>query len=372
MTRLLLTNMLYSFIAAALGVMVPLYLIEKNVDITYIGIILSLGPISFMFIRTYLATIADEIGTRAIGIFYSAANMLAVALYIFFPSTAGFTMGTLGEGMRNSGFWAIARTETISENRGYPGRILAYFSAMRQLADGAGRLVIGFLLAYLAFQGSFIIFFGLSIALLLLVLSNDNSRPDVSRHGRSVVERVFKKRPASFWYASLLALLSWLPYNMLLGFLLPVYFVSSLRMGYLETGGFIALLSLAIAGSAILTTRWNFKKSTMVLMSLLVVPALAFIPFAGNAVALPLLLTAIGMGCMSIVAEYILVDVIYRSKDVSTDIGVFYSPLKVAEFSFLSLSGIVISRFGYVPLFLICSVSMLLFALLAKRVLAKG
>ena len=81
-------------------------------------------------------------------------------------------------------------------------------------------------------------------------------------------------------------------------------------------------------------------------------PALALFPFAGKDILPLLVLLAFGTGCSNIVAEYILVDQVYRSKDVSTEIGVLYIPLRLAEFLFLSLGGLVIADFGYGPPFI--------------------
>lgn len=172
MRKLLLVNVLYSFIVACLAVIVPLYLLEQKVDIALIGLILSAGPLSFLVIRILFATMADEIGTKTIAIIYSISNLAAIGLYALVISPLGFAAATVAEAVRASAFWAIARTEVIQRSgNGDAGHMLAHFSNMRQLADGIGRLCIGFILAALAFQGSFILFFVISAALLLLVLS---------------------------------------------------------------------------------------------------------------------------------------------------------------------------------------------------------
>ncbi len=370
MRRLLTVNVLYSFIVSALAVMVPLYLIDKKIDIATVGILLSIGPLSFMVIRVLFASIADEIGTRTIGIIYSVCNLISILVYALFASPIGFAAANLSEGIRNSGFWAISRTEVLLTNSGgNPGKTLAYFSAMRQLADGLGRLFVGFVLTYLAFSGAFVLFFVLSIVMFGLVLYSENSSSKTIRFGTSTLKRIFKPRPVSFWYAAMLQLLSWLAYNMLLAFVIPVYLFSSLKMSFQETGGLMALLSLAIAGFAFLSMRWHFDKRTLLLCTLVIVPALIAFPFVGKDVIIPLLFLSFGIGCSSIVAEYILVDQIIRSKDVSTDIGVLYMPLKVAEFLFLALGGFVISHFGFAPLFFVCAVSVFLFVIAALRVI---
>ncbi|MDD5172413.1 MAG: hypothetical protein PHF60_05250, partial [Candidatus ainarchaeum sp.] len=99
MKRLLALNMLYAFIVACLAVMVPLYLIEQKVDITAIGLILAIGPLTFLVIRVLFATIADEIGTKTIAFIYSASNLVAIALYALVISPLGFAAANLAEGV---------------------------------------------------------------------------------------------------------------------------------------------------------------------------------------------------------------------------------------------------------------------------------
>ena len=369
MKKLLAVNILYVFVTASLSVLVPLYLIEKQIDIATIGLLLSLGPLMFMTVRLFFASMADEIGTKAIGIFYSVCNLLAICLYVLVPSSIGLAAANLTEGLRNSGFWGIIRTETLDEgSRAGAGSRMVLFSTLRQFADGAGRLSVGVILVYLAFQGAFVLFFALSLLLFTLVLSFEKNNTQPGSHiGISMTKRIFKPRPMTFWHASFLQMLFWLAYNALLTFLLPIYLVSSLGFSYLETAGMVALLSLAMAVSSLVSIRWRFNNQKLLLLTLLIVPALLAIPFVGNNIIVPLVLISVGIGSGSMVAEYILVDQVFRSKDPSTDIGVLYTPLKTSEFLFLSLGGFVISRFGFAPLFFVCAISVLLFVILSLR-----
>lgn len=366
-SRLIAVHMLYTFLAAALAVMVPMYLLDQNVDMTLIGLILSLGPLSFMTIRILLASMADEIGTKAISVFYSVSNLAAILLYSLFISPAGFVLATLAEGIRASGFWAISRAEVFEANgKENLGEMLARFSNLRQLADGLGRLAVGFMLVYLAFQGSFLLILAFSLVLLVLVSIGHGGGRGQMHVDRNNLRRIFHERPLTFWHAAVLQLFVWLPYNMISGFVFPLYMKSTLKMGYWEVGMMLALLSLATAVFAFGLMRLNLPKRTLFLLTLLNVPALALFPFLGPAAMPLLLLLAIGTGATNIVGEYILVDQVYRSKDVNTDIGVLYAPLKIAEFIFLSTGGLVIANFGFAPLFIVLAVSVALFSLLGR------
>jgi MFS family permease len=368
--RLIAVHMLYTFIVAALAVMVPLYLLEQNVDMAWIGIILSVGPLSFMVIRILLASMADEIGTKSIAVFYSVSNILAVLLYLLVASPLGFAFATLSEGVRASGFWAISRAEVFDANgRENLGNVLARFSNMRQLADGLGRLAIGFMLAYLAFHGAFGLLLVFSLVLSALVMTSREKNTGNLHVDGNNMKRIFQKRPPTFWYAAILQLFVWLPYNMLSGFLIPLYLIKNLGMGYQEVGITLALLSIATAAFALILMRFGLSKRTLFLLTLLSIPALVFLPFMGKDGLLLLALLAIGTGATNIVGEYILVDQVYRSKDINTDIGVLYAPLKIAEFAFLSTGGLVIANFGFTPLFFVLATSVALFVIFGRAVI---
>jgi MFS family permease len=272
-----------------------------------------------------------------------------------------------------SGFWAIARTEVFDVGgTAHSGKTLATFSNMRQLADGFGRLIIGFVLTYFAFQGAFALVFLFSIIMVILVLTS-HERNDGNIHvDKKNFKRIFHKHPPTFWYAAFLQLLVWLPYNMLLGFVIPLYMASSLKMGYYEVGLALAGLSIAAAVFAIILMKLNISKHGTLLLTLVSVPALVLFPLAGSNLIFPLFLLAIGTGCSNIIGEYILVDQVYRSKNVSTDIGVLYAPLKLAEFLFLSISGLVISMFGFTLLFSVLALSISIFVLLGLAIIRSG
>ena len=368
--RLLTIHMLYSFIVAALIVLVPLYLLEQKVDVAMIGLILSVGPLSFMVLRVLFASMADEIGTKAIATVHSASNLAAILLYLLVVSPVGFALATLSEGIRASGFWAISRAEVFEAlGEEEPRKTLARFSNMRQLADGLGRLAIGLSLAILAFQGAFAFMLALSIALFALVLTNKEKSAGTMRVDRNTLGRIFKERPPTFWHAALLQLLVWLPYNMLSGFLLPLYMISDLGMTSYDVAIVLALLSIATAAFALLFMRIGLRKRSLLALTLLSAPALALFPFAGTAGLVLLIVLAIGTGCTNIIGEYILVDQVYRSRDVNTDIGVIYAPLKIAEFIFLSTGGFVIANYGFSPLFAVLAISLALFVVFARAVM---
>lgn len=371
--RLLLVNALYSFIAAALSVLVPLYLIEKNIDLTQIGLLLAIAPFTFMLLRINFASLADELGTKAISTLYSITNLLSIGIYLVSNSAFGLAFAIFGESVRTSAFWAIIRTDIIYEVED-PKAGLAFFSGVRQFADALGRFSIGFILVFLSFQNSFLLLGAISLILLHLAMgSNHQKEKSISsvNYSKDILKKIFKKHPPTFWQASLLLGLASLPSNMLIAFLIPVYAKAGLGLDYGQIGSLVAIFSIVDAAAMFLFMRWKLNIDLLLLFTLLSAPVLFAFPLFGSLFIIPVVIAAIGTACSSILYEYLLLDQIYRSKSVSTDIGVINVPLKIMEIIFLASSGFIIFQFGFGPLFIILAIGMVLFVIFTKTFLKR-
>jgi len=369
--ELLLTHMLFIFIASALSFIVPLYLLDIGIDISLIGFILAMGPISFLFVRIFLASIADDIGTKSIAVGYSLLNAMAAILYSFVISPLGFAAAAVFEGVRNSGFWAIARTETFefNGNRKKPGIALARFADMRQLADGLGRLAAGAVLAYFAFTGAFNLVMLLSAFLIILALISTERGLGGLHIDKHLLKRIFKNHPPSFWHTAVLIILLWVPHDILPVFLLPIFMASKLNLGYAEIGLLLAIFSIASAAFALIFTKLRISNRKLILLTGLGIPALLLFPYSIVDNLVLLLVLALSKGCALVVNEYLLTDQVCRSKDISTDVAVLNGPLQIASFLFLALGGITIAHFGFLPLFALMAISLTLFVIVGNSLL---
>jgi hypothetical protein len=192
------------------------------------------------------------------------------------------------------------------------------------------------------------------------VLSYKNGNVKKPHLGGDLIARILKPHPPTFWYATILLMMIILLPNVFLTLVIPAYAHAQLGLGYSETGMLIALFSFVMAISTLVLTRWHFSIRSLLILSLLAVPGLLAMPFVGKDIALPLFVIGFACGCAGILAEYILVDQIYRSNDISTDIGVLFIPLKVVESAFLALSGFVMANYGYLPIFIFLAFTMVI------------
>ncbi|MBI5223966.1 MFS transporter [Candidatus Micrarchaeota archaeon] len=371
MRRLELINVIYTLIASILAVLLPLYLLEQNFDLGSIGFIVSIGPLMFIFLRVILASIADSMGTKKVDLFYSISNLFSIIAYYFAATPVLYTLGSLLEGFRNSGFWSVVRTEALTENSGEKiTQTLVYYSNLRQITEGLGKIVAGFMIAVVGFANSFAAVFVLSLFLLGLNLSGEEqtSKSRVNFSSSDVLKRIMKTRPNSFWYGAFLQMLLWLPYNVTAVFLLPLYLNDGLKFSYQDTGFYVAFYLLGIGLVAALARKMKLKLNFLYLITALIVIGYFLLGFRD--LFLPsFILIVIGTGALNILAEYILADQILRSNDVSTDIGLTYVPLKIVEFATYFFGGFLIAWFGYVPLFLVCGFSIMVFLFFSRKII---
>lgn len=352
---------------SVLAILLPLYLIDQNLDLGQIGIILSLGPFIFLFFRVIFASIADTIGTRKISLFYSLMSFFSVLTYSFSTTPFLFGLGTILEGFRAAGFWSIIRTQTISESHLHQSpNLLIHYANLRQIVDGLGRFIGGLIIVFIGFSNTFTFLMLLSFVILALNFQNNHHQRKSELSPVPFYKKIIEKRSKSFWFSSFLQILVWIPFNVVSYFLLPIYLKTNLNYSIEQTGFFVALFLSLIGVVSIVAQKIKVGLRSLFALSFLI--AIGFFLFiVTSSPILPILVLAIGMGASNILAEYLLSKSITHSKEVSTDIGLMFVPLKLVEFLVYLCSGFVISSFGYSPIFILCSISILAFLFFSKK-----
>jgi hypothetical protein len=116
---------------------------------------------------------------------------------------------------------------------------------------------------------------------------------------------------------------------------------------------------------SISSRKFQIKLSILYLLTFLIAIGFFLFIFSTNPI-LPILILSIGMGSSNILAEYLLSKSVHFSNEVSTDIGLMFVPLKMVEFFIYALGGFVVYYYGYSPLFVLCSLSILGFLYFSK------
>lgn len=365
--KLFLIDMLYAFIASSLAVMVPLYLIDIKMDVVSIGLILSIIPLSFMFLRLLFASIADSVGTKTVEILESIAAIAAILIYILSNSARGFALAQFGEAVRDAGFWATARTDIVAANgKDHLDRAFAYLIGIRQLADGFGRISIGFFIFYFSFQTSFYLMFGLSVVMLGLVLTINKNPFHGFPIAKILVKKIFHKRSKTFWVDSFGIAMQQLVPSVLMAFLLPLYVYTVLDFGYSGTAAVLAIFSLVTAAANLLAVKYNFSKSTLLFSVLMSVPALVLIPYLQELIIVPVVVIGISSGCGNLLSERLVCKDVSRKKNISTEVGAIYFPYMVLASLFIGFGGLAIENWGYLSMFYLCAFIMLYYVIYVR------
>ncbi len=365
----MIIHALYGFVVSGLALMVPLYLIDLDISLAGIGIILSLSPLSFLFMRLFLAGVADEAGTKKIDVVYSVSNLIAISLYTFVISPVSFAAAAIFEGIRNSGFWSVVRTEILLANDDEDrGEMLTKFSNIRFIADGLGKVFVGLIIFYLAFQPALELLIGASFVLFLLIMVLEKPSRRHLHIDQKFLSFIFKKHPKSFWQASLLETLAWVPYNIFSFFVFPLFLYSEMKLDYFEIGFLTAVMQILVALFSHFFLKLQIPKNDLFLIVLFAAASFILLPIYPN-LLIPLIFSmGFGMGATTILSEYIVSDQVYRSRSISTDIAVFFSPVKILEFLVYSLGGIVLAVYGFAPLYFFFAISVAVFAILGRSI----
>ena len=110
MKRILAITFLNFFISGGLTLVIPLLLLDRNVDLVEIGVVISVLPIVFMVVRLLMAVIADSKGWNR---FYILLNwpwsILSTFVYFIASSTPMFVLGKFLEALKESSYWAVSQ-----------------------------------------------------------------------------------------------------------------------------------------------------------------------------------------------------------------------------------------------------------------------
>jgi MFS family permease len=363
-----------AFFGGAFLVVIPLLLVENDVNITEIGIIFSVLPLIFTSLRINFAYVSDRIGRKGFFVLNAASRLLTNLIYYFSSSAMFFLIGKIMEGISNASFWSVNRAE-LYKNPGKRAKMSSYLLALNSIGDGTGRLLAGFLIAYITFSNTLLVLVLLA-ALLFIPAStfkNEKGRkkkPTTKDFLSSVKfilkERSFMRIASVFGYFAVFNAL-------VLTFVLPI-FLAEKAVNYENIGLFLAMLSLLTGLFTIrLVNRFdkiNMNSIVFKSLILLVIP-LSIFPFVDNVYFLFLLMFMLGVGngYVNIVWEYLTVKAVEKSNLVSFDIGMLFMPHHIVRFVALLVSGFIIQYLGYVAIFWISIVFVIIFSIKSRKLI---
>lgn len=351
MRKLAFVNFIEAFFSASLAVALPLYLLNRGIDVEEIGLILSISPLVFMVVRTASALFAEVLGTRIFFLATSLSESISAFTFSIASSATAFGLGKMFEGSAHSFFWAVNRTKVIDHEQS-KDTSLARLLSLRMLAATVGIGAAGILISY-----SFDSFFQLlmlagaaSFAASLFFWKGKGRAQKVEP-----VKMLTSKKKKGFWDVSFSLFFLISAFSILFSFLLPIYLDQELGMSYEGIGALMMLFYLCVAVGSYAAIEFGMNEKRLILFQDITVPMIALMPFVPGYMAPMLMMVGFGIGVSFALQEGMIVRVAEKSEYPSTDISILHVPARMGEFITLAASGFVLTMFGSASLFLIAA-----------------
>jgi len=372
MKRILAITFLNFFISGALTLVIPLLLLERNVDLVEIGLTISILPLVFLVVRLLMALLADLRGwNRFYLLFNWPGSLLATFMYFIANSIPLFLIGKFFEAIKESSYWAVIRTGIFSLSPNREEKEATRNVAVLFLSTALGSVAAGLGIAYFGFSvtlGGLILTAGIIgvPAALLWKTRKQNLKTKNYETRRLIDPRNYGR---SFWLVSIALLFYSLAYYPLLNLILPVFMARQLGYNYVTIG--IAYMLYNIIASVIIFRglRFSLGIKRVILQSGIAIFA-SFLLAYSNFYFLGLFLAlavaeGLGMGFF----ESIIAKATKSKPSVSVDIGLLHVPMRFAEFASLLYAGFVAQSIGYAPVFVSSGIFFSIFSVLALYLL---
>jgi MFS family permease len=357
------------FVNGGLALAIPLLLLERKVSLGEIGLVISILPLVFLFVRLVFGYLADQRGWRPF--FFLATLLLALSSAIFYAadSVSTFLLGKVMQGAEDSAYWAVNRTATYSL---CPKREQKEATRMRSImfiATASGSAAAGVGIFYAGFSSTLILMVLASalMAIPAVMLWKMGKKDSQGKAMPSLVSS--KPRDKQFWAISIVMVFYSLASYPMIYLVLPLFMSKQLGYNYITIGAAFMLFNLLYGFVTLATLKRNLGLKRVVLQTAVVLLAVFPMVAAGYYFPAFLLTLASGYGLAIGFFESIIAKATRDRPGVSLDIGVLSIPTRLAEFASVLSAGFVIQFFGYFPMFVASGVFFAVFSLSALYVL---
>jgi len=363
----LLIQFFHSFASGVIGVVVPLMMKERNVDVVVIGLIFATMPLIMQFGRMVFATLSDFWGRKIFFLSNGALGFLSSLIYYFARTPLEFLFGKVAEGTKEGTLWAVNRAFLL-EKSGGRWRILVQLRSIVYVSYAFGSLMAGFLAAWLLFEGTMLLcaIFGLfTISLSFLLVSERKAQFSMEK---ALNFLDFRKKTKIFKIFLVLFFMIGLSYGFRGSFIIPLF---------LDKNGFSAEAIGLIIGTQILLAGFSsllFSKSTKIRQFILwngILTTLTFslLGFLGSVYAASLVIIFGFIEGMAPIGQEGILSKICDKESYGTDIGLLMMGLHVGETLSLALSGFLIAWWGFAVPFLLAASTYIIYYLTSYHIL---
>jgi predicted MFS family arabinose efflux permease len=372
--RLLLVNLLDAFIAGAYTLMIPLLLVERNMNITTIGLVFSVLPLVFVVSRLFFAASADSLGFRKFFNLNAAGNFVSVVLYSLSSSSTSYALARGVQGVKEASLWAVNRNAAYEIAGDQNADVASRIIFVRALPLALGAIASGFLIFWVGFTPVFIILAFLSV----LIFVPASMLRIGGKEKESILFEVIKKLdPTSVsktvWSASIVMCFYFLASSLTIGFVLPI-FLRSRGLGYWEIGILLAAYNALGALLLLLTAQKVLTvKNAIIVQALLYLPAALIIPLSeGWLMTAMIVLMAIAEWTSYMTMESVVVNAVRGCENTATAISFLFTPGQLATMVGFVLAGLLVEMYGYTAPFWVAGMFFVTYSASAWLMLKDG
>jgi MFS family permease len=363
----LLIQFSHSFASGILGVVLPLMMKERNIDIVFIGFVFASMPLIMQLGRIFFATISDFLGRKPFFTFNGVLGFITSLIYYAARTPLEFLFGKLAEGTKEGMIWAVNRAFLLEKSEGR-WRILVYLRTVVYIAYAVGSLLAGFLVVWLLYEGTMLLCALLGIFAILLSLLLVGERKEKFSVERALQFLDFRKKDKVFKFFLFMFFMMGLSFGFREGFVIPLFLDKNNFSP--EAVGLIIGMQILLAGlSSYIFSRSSQINKLILFSGILYSATFSLLGFTSSIFA-GLLVTAYGVveGMNSVGQEGIL-SKICAKESYGTDIGLLMMGLHLGESISLALSGVLISIWGFAAPFLLSALNYIIFYVCSYKLL---
>ena len=372
MRRVMAISFLNNFVSGALTLLIPLLLLDNDVDLAQIGLVLSVLPLVFLIVRLLLAAFADRVGWSHIFLLVNwPANVFSTLIYYFAASLPGFLAGKVMEGFRDASYWAVNRTAIFNLAPNHREREATKNNAIIWLATAVGSAAAGLGIAYFGFSPTILFLMVASLAIgipaSMLWKAGRNSRNPETQPVLSLLSPRGKGR--TFWWVSIALMFNGLATYPLMTLLLPAFMDQQMGYSYSTIGLLFMFYNVIASVTTFVTLKAPLTVRRAVIQSTIALVSSVFLAASGMLFPAFFLALAFVRGFSVAFFEYNVAKVVKNSKNVSADIGWLHVPMRLSEFLSVLMAGYLAQTLGYAPVFAATGVFFVVFSFMSLRVL---
>jgi MFS family permease len=347
----LLIQVLNSFVTGVLGVVLPLMMQARNIDIVTMGFVFAAMPIVFQLGRMVFATVSDFWGRRPFFMLNGALVGVANWIYYLAHTPLEFLFGKVAEGAKSGSLWAVNRAFLLEKSE-RKWRALVNLRTTSYVSSAVGSLLAGFLVVWLFFENTLALCALLGIAVIpLSFLLRGEKRQQLSI-AKALRVLDLRNKSKTFKICLALFLVMGLSFGFVSGFVYPLFLSHN---GFAaETVGLLLGFQTLLAGLMSYFFAGRFEIRKLIFFSGVLYTLTLILIGSSSSVVAGLLVVAYGAieGLLSIGQEGILSQ-ITNEASYGTDIGLLWAGHHVGRTLSLAMSGILISTLGFAAPFLI-------------------